>query len=106
MQKKGWLSIAGFILLMIAILYGGPYLSSSLNENYRKGIKKNGVKNEAVVISKRSHKGNSVHFKYTFKGLKYINHEQNDSIFESVRIGDTIEILLDSTEPSKSYIFR
>lgn len=106
MPKQGWYQLAAFILLMAVIGIGGPYLSSLYNKKYKNDITKNGTAVNAVVFQKKTHKGNTVHFKYRFKDETYKNHEQNDSLFESLNIGDSITILLDSTDPSESYILR
>jgi hypothetical protein len=106
MQKKGWLTLTGFILLIVAILYGGPYLSLLVDNDYRKKINQNGIADKAVVFLKKTHKGNTVHFRYNYKNDIYKNNEQNDSLFDVLNIGDTINIFLDSTNPSASYILK
>ena len=103
-MTKGWLSLIGFVVLLGLILFGGPRLSNYLNARYRENINRNGAFCVAEVIQKRTHKGNSVHFRYKYKGAIYKNHEQDDSLFNSVSIGDSIKILLDSTNPGNSYV--
>jgi len=61
---------------------------------------------KAVVFSKHTNKGRSVHFKYYFKNTEYRNDEQNDSLFKALELGDIIDILVDSTNPSASYIIK
>lgn len=106
MKKKEWLSLIGFIILILAILYGGPYLSSSSDKHYRKKINQNGIAGKAIVFLKKTHKGNTVHFKYNFKNNSYKNNEQNNSLFDVLNVGDTINVFLDSTNPSASYIIK
>jgi hypothetical protein len=104
MKNKGWLSLAGFVLLLFLIIWGGPFLSSTIDKNYRKKINENGIDCLAEVFLKKTHKGNTVHFKYYYKGVLYRNNEQNDSLFNMLNIGDTIYIKLDTTNPDDSYI--
>jgi len=106
MRKKEWLSFIGLIILILVILYGGPYLSSLSDRNYRNKINQNGIAARAIVFLKKTHKGNTVHFKYDFKNNSYKNNEQDDSLFDVLNIGDTINIFLDSTNPSASYILN
>lgn len=103
-MNKGWLSLIGFIVLLFLIFFGGPLLSKTIFKNYRKKIDKNGTQCSAIVYLKKTHKGNTVHFRYSYKGNFYKNHEQNESLFDVINIGDTIPIMLDSTEPEGSYI--
>jgi hypothetical protein len=106
MSKRRWFTLAGFMLLIIAILYGGPFLSSLVDKNYRKKIDRNCIVSKAVVYLKKTHKSNTVHFKYQFNNIEYKNNEQDDLLFKKLNIGDTINILLDSTNPSASYILK
>ncbi|MBO9660317.1 MAG: hypothetical protein J7527_15965 [Chitinophagaceae bacterium] len=105
-KLKNWLSILGFILLMLAILYGGPRLSKWLDNRYRERIDKNPLLVKAVVIRKSAHKGKSVYFSYSFNGETYRNNEQNDCLFYSLNTGDTIDIRIDITEPENSYVVK
>ena len=104
--KKGWLSLAGFALLMTSVFYGCPYLMSVAGNNYRKKIKQNGIETKAVLFRKNTHKGKFVYFKYRFKDKEYKNHEKSDIFFQELNIDDTISILLDSSDPSASYIIK
>ena len=104
MKTTGWLSLIGFILLVLLILFGGPFLSKSYDKNYREAIDKNSTLAAAEVFNKKTHKGNSVHFKYYYKDKLYTNHEQNDSLFDALRIGDVIVVVIDTTNPEDSYV--
>ena len=104
--KKDLLTLIGGILMVCAIAYGGPCLSSVIDNNYRKKIDRNGLVTKAVVVSKSTHKGRSVNFRYYFKDIQYTNNEQNDSLYKALDLGDIIDILIDSTNPSASYIIK
>ena len=104
MPKKGWLSLAGLLLMFFGILFGGPKLSGFIFKKYKERIDKNGMAMMAMVYLKKTHKSNTIHYRYLFKGKLYDNHEKNDTLFTILNIGDSITILLDSTRPSKSYI--
>ncbi len=43
MPKKGWLSLAGFVVMFFGILFGGPQLSAFFFRKYKEKIDKNGV---------------------------------------------------------------
>lgn len=103
-MNKGWLSLIGFFVLLILIFFGGPLLSKTIFKNYQKKIDRNGTQGSAIVYQKKTHKGNSVHFRYSYKGNLYKNHEQNEDLFNLISVGDTILIMLDTTEPGNSYI--
>ena len=104
MPRKGWISLIGFLCMLFVIGYGGPQLSAYIFRTYKEKITKNGATVKAQVYLKKTHKGNTIHFKYRFKNEVYRNNEENDPLFEKINIGDSIIILLDSTRPSKSYI--
>lgn len=106
MKKRVLINLIGFVLLMLAIGYGGPYISSLLNKRYRQRIDNNSVTTKAFVYKKNSHKGKTVHFRYYFKNKVYNNNEQNSFLFKQLSLGDSIYILLDSTNPSASYILK
>ena len=106
MKIKGWLILPGFILMMLVIYYGGKFLSRSYDKNYRETIDKNSTLTVAEVYNKKTHKGNTVHFKYYFKDNLYKNNEQNDSFFKTLTIGDLIIVVLDSTNPEDSCILQ
>lgn len=89
---------------MLAIAFGGPFLSSELDEKYRKQIDKNSAIVPGIVYQKKSHKGNTVHFKYRFQSRTYKNNEQNDLHYDALDVGDSILVKVDTLEPSKSYI--
>lgn len=95
-----------FVLLLAAILFGGPRLSAVLGKSYRKGVDEHGVGVAAVVYQKKTHKGDKVCFRYRYEGQTYENHEQDKGWFKKLDVGDSIQILLDSTAPGDSYILQ
>jgi hypothetical protein len=105
MTIKSWLSLIAFILLLMLIGVEGPYFTSLWFKNYKAKINKNGKEIKAVISKKNEHKGNSLHYKYSFQNEMYKNSESNEnSFFDKINVGDTVNILLDSTNPSESYI--
>jgi hypothetical protein len=105
MAKKNWLLVIAFIVLLILIGFGGPYFTSLWFKNYKAKINKNGKEIKAVLFKKNEHKGNSLHYKYSFQNKVYKNSEANEtSFFDKINVGDTLDVLLDSTNPSESYI--
>ena len=105
MPKTGWIMLLGLILLLLLIGYGGPYLSSVLEKKYRKDIDKNASIVQAVVYLKKQQKGHKVYFRYFFQNRTYTNRQQSNLLYEELKLGDTIQIKVDSLNPSKSYVF-
>jgi hypothetical protein len=104
MPKKGWISLIAVFCMFFGIIFGGPQLNAYLFRKYKENIDKNGTIVNALVYLKKSHKGKSTHFRYRYKNQIYRNHEQNSDIYKALEIGDSITILIDSTNPSDSYI--
>ncbi len=104
MKFKTLVPYLAFILLMLLIMIGGPRLSAYLTKNYKEKIDEHADTCKAYVYLKKTHKGNTVHFRYYYRNRPYKNDEQNDEWFDRLRIGDSITIKLDSTDPGSSYI--
>ena len=105
MPKTGWIMLLGLILLLLLIGYGGPYLSSVLERNYREEIDKNAAIVKGIIYRKKTHKGKTVHFRYSWGPQTYTNHEQSNILYKELDIGDTIELKMDTLNPSSSYVF-
>ncbi|MCG2616614.1 hypothetical protein LZZ85_20105 [Terrimonas sp. NA20] len=103
-KLKNWLSLVGFILFILAILFGGPAMTRWLNNKYKQRIDRNGEFLKAVVTRRKTFKGRLVYFSYSFNGTNYENREQNDCLFDLLNKGDTILIKVDITEPENSYV--
>jgi hypothetical protein len=97
--------LLGLILLLLLIGYGGPYLSSVLERNYREKIDKNAAIVKGIIYRKKTHKGKSVHFRYSWRQQTFTNHEQSNVLYRALDIGDSIELKLDTLNPSNSYVF-
>ena len=102
--KKLFLSL--FIMAVIATSIGvfGPMFSKKMFENYRKKIDKKATSGRAALTGKNSHKGNSVYFRYEYKGKTFTNSEANEYCYDKAEVGDSIDIRLDSVSPGNSYI--
>jgi hypothetical protein len=98
------ISLTLFILILIGILYFGPLGQKELEKSFRKGIDKNGYITKALVSEKRYLKGHYVVYRFYYKGENYKNKEQSNELYESLNIGDSIDIRIDSTNPDDSYI--
>lgn len=98
-------NLFGLAALLLAIYYGGTYLSNLADKSYRRTIDKYGFITEATVTKKKYLKGRYVVFSYEYKGIKYSNKEQNREYYGRVEIGHRIEIKIDTTNPEDSYIF-
>jgi len=106
MKRKNRVSLIAFIILLLGIFYGGPIISKIYGKNYRASIDKRAAIVKAVIYNRKTHKGKTVHFSYSFKGLKYSNNEQSECLFYLLNIGDTILIKIDSIRPQNSYILE
>lgn len=106
MKRKNWVSLLAFILLLLAIFFGGPIISKLYDRNYRSVIDKNGVITKAVIYDRKTYKGKTIHFSYSYNGLEYSNNEQSECLFYLLNIRDTIIIKVDSTQPQNSYILE
>jgi hypothetical protein len=104
MKTKNVLSFVLFIFLLIAILYGGPIISKSYDNKYRRNIDKNGIVLPAIVYDRKTYKGKTVHFSYTFNGSMFSNHQQSECLFFLLNKGDSITIKIDASNPEDSYI--
>ena len=107
MIKKLWsylLCLIGFFLLFVGIPIGGPMLSRAYGKYCKEKIDRNGVAIKAVVRSKSYNKGRYIRYSYWFDGTKYTDHEQSDSLYELYNAGDTIDIMIDGTNPENSYV--
>lgn len=87
------------------IYYGGTYLTGKYFESYKKKIDKNGLLIRAEVFGKKEHKGHLVYFTYDYKGKTYKEDQQNGDYYEVLKIGDIIDIMIDTTNPENSYIY-
>jgi|GEM_PF-5417359 len=99
-------SLIAFLLILFTVLYGGPRLSSYLHRKYKRSIDKNAIEISAMVYQKKTHKGHLVMFRYVYKSKEYRNREQDNELFEKLSIGDSIRIIIDTTDPSSSYILK
>lgn len=89
---------------MAAIYFGGIAFLRWLDRGDRSRIDRNGAQVQAIVYRKTYQKGHLVYFEYTYKGLKYYNHEQGNDLYDTLELGETVTIKLDSTAPEDSYI--
>jgi hypothetical protein len=80
-------------------------LSKRSDKSYRRNIDKNGMVVKSIVIRKKYAKGRYVVFEYEYKGRQFTNEEQSRTYYENLRIGEAIEIKIDTTNPNDSYIF-
>ena len=104
-QKQFFLNLFGLVIILALINYGGPLLSKKAFESYKNSVDKNGVFLKALVSGKRQHKGHLVSFTYTYRGKEYSNEEQDADYYDELAIGDAIQVVVDTTDPDKSYIF-
>ena len=93
-----------FILILVGILYFAPLGQKRLEKSFRKGIDKNGYITKALVSGKRYLKGHYVVYRFNYKGENYKNKEQSNELYETLNIGDSIDIKIDSADPDDSYI--
>ena len=92
------------ILLLCLIIFGGPRLSRYYKERYQENVRKHGVSVRAMITGKNTHKGSTVKFSYFFRDRRFNNRESNPDLFDRYNEGDSVYILLDSTDPAKSFI--
>lgn len=94
------------IALLFDILYGGPKLSAYAFNEEKKTIDKNGLELRAIVSEKRQAKGHLIYFKYNSKDRIYSTREQDGDNYEVVHVGDSIDIKMDTTNPTDAYILH
>ena len=104
-----WKKLGLFFLLVALICTSigifGPMLSERLDGDYRKRIDKTGTEVRGIITLKKSHKGNSIYFKYRYKEIIYTNYEDSRFYYELV-VGDSVVVEVDSIRPKNSYISR
>lgn len=106
MYKKILITSASLLIPLFIIWYGGGYLQIYLSKKDRMEIKKNGILNKAVIYNKNTHKGKFVYFRYVYNHEIYENSEKSNSLYYELSLGDSVNILLDSTNPYNSYIIN
>ena len=93
------------ILIGFAIYYGGTFLTRKSFESYKRKIDKNGLLVKAKVFYKRQFKGHEIYYNYDYNTKSYEASEQNGDYYEILKIGDIIDIKIDTTNPKNSYIY-
>ena len=87
-----------------AILVFGPMLSRHIDKKARERVDKNASLARAKLTRKKSWKGKTVLFRYEYRGKTYRNSEINNYCYYELKLGDSIDIKLDSLDPGNSYI--
>lgn len=107
MTTRGCLFSAIICLTIMAlILFGGLFLSSLYDKNYRANIDKNCLVIKGILVRKSAgSKGKSVSFSYSYKNNLFQNSEQGEKLYKELRIGDSVLIKIDTLNPSNSYLF-
>ncbi len=104
MKKEHILFTIIFFIVLTIVFFKIPNWVNNFREKKYNKINQNGKAIRGVVYSKSTYKGKWIKFKYFYKSKEYRNDMQNDIVYTTLSIGDTIIIIVDSLRPEDSYI--
>ncbi len=93
-----FLSFLFFIMIKIPV-----WVKNNSLTKYR-SIDRNGLAIAGTIFSKSTYHGKWISFTYSFNGTIYKDEMQDEYLFSIVELGDSVNIILDTTKPKDSYV--